>query len=326
MREPLPATALKWDLNPDRYHILTDRIAQSAAPFRPFHPTARYLVRTEVHVFAFSIAASILLSLYPFLNVMSSLAFYVFHWPDAVDAIRLAITEYFPGELGSILSSYFRFPARIEYVSLILLLFTANGIFEPLEVALNRAWGVTKDRSYLKNQILSFLLIFLCGGVALASFLLTAKVMGPHLDAGGPAPRWLIILTFRVVAVIMTMLALFLTYWLLPNCYVPVRRIAPVACLVGLALTGLQYSAVFLWTWIIAKMKHDYGPFAHSASIILFSFLASLIVLAGAEWSARRPYDGLQAVEPGNARLPAGDPVQPEAKDPPEPQPPGFSL
>ena len=36
-------------------------------------------------------------------------------------------------------------------------------------------------------------------------------------------------------------------------------------------------------------MKHDYGPFAHSASIILFTFVASMIVLAGAEWSARRP-------------------------------------
>ena len=27
---------------------------------------------------------------------------------------------------------------------MLLLLFTANGIFEPLEVALNRVWGITK--------------------------------------------------------------------------------------------------------------------------------------------------------------------------------------
>ena len=28
---------------------------------------------------------------------------------------------------------------------MLLLLFTANGIFEPLEVALNRAWGVSEE-------------------------------------------------------------------------------------------------------------------------------------------------------------------------------------
>jgi membrane protein len=281
-------------LSPGRFQILTDRVTQGADRFRPFRPTARYLARTEVHVFGFSIAASVLLSLYPFLNVMASLAFYVFKWPAAVDAIRFTITEYFPGELGYILSSYFKFPQKIEYVSIVLLLFTANGIFEPLEVALNRAWGVTKDRSYLKNQILSFLLILLCGGLALASFLLTAmnrEFMAKH-GIKGVAADWLLIVIFRLIAVTMTMLALFLTYWLLPNCHVPVRRIAPMAFVVGLALTGLQYTAVLLWTWIIAKMGHDYGPFSHSASIILFSFLASMIVLAGAEWSARRPEQG----------------------------------
>jgi membrane protein len=265
---------------------------QPSPRIRPFHRTARYLARTEVHVFGFSIAASVLLSLFPFLNVMASLAKYVFKWDAALTAIQFAITDYFPGELGVILASYFHYPKRIEFVSIILLLFTANGIFEPLEVALNRAWGITKDRSYVKNQLLSFLLILLCGGLALASFLLTAmnqEFMVKLFGAGGSVPRWLTVLLFRLVAIPMTMLALFLSYWLLPNCRVPVKRIAPVAFIVGLALTALQYTAVLLWQWIIAKMHHDYGPFAHSASIILFSFLAAMIVLAGAEWSARPP-------------------------------------
>ena len=184
---------------------------------------------------------------------------------------------------------------------MLLLLFTANGIFEPLEVALNRAWGITRDRSYIKNQLLSFLLILLCGRLALASFLLTAmnrhymvKVFGP----GEPVPRWVTIVVFRLIAIPMIILALFLTYWLLPNCRVPVRRIAPVAFVVGLVLTALQYTALFSWDWIIAKMKHDYGPFEHSCSIILFSFAAAMIVLAGAEWSARPEQEDLKpAVE-----------------------------
>jgi uncharacterized BrkB/YihY/UPF0761 family membrane protein len=258
--------------------------------FRPLRPTVRYLARPEVHVFGFSVAASVLLSLFPFLYVMVSLCTYAFKWPAAVAAIRFAIADYFPGELGGLLTSYLHYPKRVEFVSIILLLFTANGIFEPLEVALNRAWGITGDRSYIKNQMLSFLLILLCGGLALASFLLTAmnqEFLGKLFGTDAPVPRWITIVIFRLIAIPMTMLALFLTYWLMPNCRVPVRRIVPVAFVVGLGLTALQYTAVLLWKWIIAKMKNDYGPFAHSSSIILFSFLAAMIVLAGAEWSAR---------------------------------------
>jgi len=55
-----------------------------------------------------------------------------------------------------------------QLVSILLLLFTANGIFEPLEVALNRAWN-TVNRSYLKNQIVSLGLIFACGTLAMIS-------------------------------------------------------------------------------------------------------------------------------------------------------------
>ena len=254
-------------------------------------PTARYLSRTEVHTYGFSIAASVLLSLFPFLNVMVSICTYALNWRTGAAAIQIAIVDYFGSDLGGILKNnlYFRFP-KIEIVSMILLLFTANGIFEPLEVALNRAWGVTKDRSYIKNQLLSFLLILLCGGLALASFMLAGwnrEYMGKVFGPGQPVPQWITIVVFRLIAIPMIMLALFLTYWLLPNCRVPVRRVARVAFVVGLALTVLQYTALLSWNWIIVKMKHDYGPFEHSASIILFSFLAAMIVLAGAEWSAR---------------------------------------
>jgi membrane protein len=278
-------------LVPSRFQLLTARVTEGAVRLRPLRSTADYLARTEVHAFGFAIAASVLLSLFPFLNVIASIALYVFKWKAAVEAIQSFIMDYFPGELGTILASYFHYPNKVEFVSIILLMFTANGIFEPLEVALNRAWGVTKDRSYVKNQFLSFLLILLCGGLVLASFLLTTmnrQYVGRHFG-DGMISRLITVVIFRLIAIPMIMLALFLTYWLLPNCRVPVRRIAPVACVAGLALTALQYIAVLLWTWIIDKMHHDYGPFAHSASVIFFSFLAAMIVLAGAEWSARRP-------------------------------------
>ena len=53
------------------------------------------------------------------------------------------------------------------------------------------------------------------------------------------------------------------------------------------ALRAGQYLILITWPWLLAKLKTEAGPFLHSSSIILWSFCAALIVLAGAEWSAR---------------------------------------
>jgi uncharacterized BrkB/YihY/UPF0761 family membrane protein len=151
-------------------------IARIEVGTRPWRPTIRYLSQTEVHVYALSIGASVLLSFFPFLIVMLTLIRNVFHFQAAENALVLALGDYFPGNLGEfIIRNLTKVNhGRYQVTSFLLLLFTANGIFEPLEVALNRAWGVEKNRSYLRNQILSLFLILLCGGLALGSVLLTA--------------------------------------------------------------------------------------------------------------------------------------------------------
>jgi hypothetical protein len=45
------------------------------------------------------------------------------------------------------------------------------------------------------------------------------------------------------------------------------------------------------------SVKSEYGPFDYSASIVIFSLLTALLVLAGAEWSARKPVVKTPAVD-----------------------------
>jgi len=106
--------------------------------------------------------------------VIASFCRYVLHWRGAEQAIYLALNDYFPGELANFLKRNLAIQGRLQLTSMVLLLFTANGIFEPLEVALNRAWGVTVNRSYVKNQVISLALIMACGALALLSLMLTA--------------------------------------------------------------------------------------------------------------------------------------------------------
>jgi len=84
-----------------------------------------------------------------------------------------------------------------------------------------------------------------------------------------------------------SMAILFLVYWLLPNLKVPALKIAPAAILVGRVLEVMKYVNVLTWPWLRARLQREYGPFVYSVSIVLWSFLAAMVVLAGAEWSAR---------------------------------------
>ena len=252
-----------------------------------WRPTLHYLMETEAHVYALAISASVLLAFYPFVMVMISLCRDVLHWPAAEQAISLALKDFFAGEQGDFIvrNLYAYSIPKLHLTSMLLLLFTANGIFEPLEVALNRAWGVTQNRSYVKNQAVSLGLIFACGCLGLVSLMLTA--LGSQLapDSGWMAD-FMQSMFFKMAAVPVSILALFLVYWLLPNRKVDPKRVAPVAILVGLALEAFKYVNLLVAPLLSTKFNNEYKVFRHSVTIIVLSFVAALIVLAGAHWTA----------------------------------------
>lgn len=269
----------------------------SGAPghFKRFRPTLHYLMETEVHVYALAVAASVLLSFYPFLIVVLSFCHNVLGWPAAVEAIYFALNDFFPAELGDFLKRNIPLRGKLQYTSMVLLLFTANGVFEPLEVALNRALGVKQNRSYLKNQLVSLGMIFACGALALLSLMLTAlnqEWVGQWTGSYQRFGLWLDILFFKLAAVPISILALFLIYWKLPNRQIPAARAARVAILVGLALEALKYVDLVVWPLLFDKLRREYGVFHNSVTILLWSFIAALVILAGAHWSA---HEDLQA-------------------------------
>jgi len=239
-------------------------------------PAARYLMRTEVHVYAFAVSAGMLLSFFPFLIVMLSLCQHVLHWKAAVNAIYYALDDYFPDAFGHFLRRNFEVTVAsrggLQVVSLVLLFFTASGIFVPLEVALNRIWRCPDNRSYFKNQLIGLGLTFACGALILVSTTLTA--LNNQF--------------FKLAAVPMSMLLLFLIYWLLPNCKIKPAGIIPAAVVVGLLLELLKYVNLLTWPYLREKLAMEYGPFVYTVTIILWGFVASMVILAGAEWSARR--------------------------------------
>src|ERR1041385_993899 len=248
-------------------------------------PTFRYWMETEVHAFAFSIAANVLLGFFPFLIVSVSLSRLFFNGQTTIAAIDFALRDYFPNALGEFLSKNIPQQPMTDWFALALLLFSSNGIFVPLEVALNKVWGIQKNRSYLHNQLVSLALIFSCGALALLSLGITELRVGS--TSGLKIELWTSIVFFKLAAVPLTSLILFLIYRYLPNGRPPLGRVMAAAIGVGILLEGLKYLNVLLWPSLDARMQREYGVFRYSATILFVSFFASMLVLAGAEWAAR---------------------------------------
>jgi YihY family inner membrane protein len=241
-------------------------------------------MQTEVHVFAFSIAANVLLSFFPFLIVCVSLGGLVFHRGTVVGALEMAFRDFFPTAMGDFLQRNVPYSEPIGLLSLFILLFSANGIFEPLEVALNHVWGIHKNRSFLRNQLVSLILIFGCGTLALLSLTLAAIRYNPYAN---PVERVVATGFYKAAAVPLTVLALYIIYRYLPNGRPPVKRVLPAAIVVGALLEALKTINSFVWPAFDAKLQHEYGVFRYSATLIFLSFLTSMLVLGGAEWAAR---------------------------------------
>lgn len=260
----------------------------------------RFLFQTEVHVYSFAVAANILISFFPFLVAMMLLCRFVLHWQAAVQVILHTVNDYFPEGFGVNFPYYLQAGSgthKFSWLSVLLLLFTANGIFVPLEVAFNRIWHVEENRSFLRNQIVSLGLIFVCGALELASLsattlnvqFLTSKFgvrgLGAELQS----------IALKFTALPLTMLMISLIYWLLPNAKIPLRRVAPAAIAVSVLLEVAKYLNIATWPWLRAKLLSEVPPFVQSISILLWSFVATLIILAGAEWSARASLERLDS-------------------------------
>ncbi len=259
--------------------------------------TVRYLMRTEVHTFAFSVAANAILSFFPFVVLLMTLIRRVFRSPGMYEVVLQMLRDYIPAGQDFVIRNLnamagARHPTQIA--SLVILLVTSSGIFLPLEVALNRIWGFQENRSYLGNQLISLGLAFWCGVLAMISIGMTAgnvALMEFLLRGHGTFfVRMVGFLLMKVFAIGASIAIFFLVYWALPNGRVPVRSVLPTALIMGLLFEALKYAYILALPWL--NFAEVYGPFSLSVTLMFWAFLSGLLLLTGAHLSAYRHVQG----------------------------------
>lgn len=253
--------------------------------------TLRYLLRTEVHTFAFSVAANAILSFFPFVLLLMTLIRRVFHSPLMYDVVVQLLRDFLPAGQDFVIRNLNALVAarqRAQVVSLLILLVTSTGIFMPLEVALNRIWRFPENRSYFRNQLISLGLTFSCGVLALLSIALTAgnvELLRSSLHSHGIfVVRLAGFVTMKAFAIAASIAIFFLIYWLLPNGKVSASAVLPTAVILGLLSETLKYAYILALPRL--NFQEVYGPFALSVSLMFWAFLSGLLLLTGAHLSA----------------------------------------
>ncbi|HEX7728003.1 MAG TPA: YihY/virulence factor BrkB family protein [Terracidiphilus sp.] len=252
-----------------------------------------YLLDSEVHTFAFSVAANAIISFIPFIILLYTLAHSLFHSPDMALVIDEMVRYFLPSNQKFVADTLERTASHhgIQWLSLVMILVSCTGIFLPLEVALNQAWGVTKSRNYIMNQLVAFGLAILMVLLGMGSVLLaTAQraVLGfiffGHTDN---VIYWSISYVWLAISTgIASIIFFFSIYWLLPNRRIPPRKVLRTSIITG--IVWLLSKNVFVAILPHMDLSALYGPFYVSVGLLFWAYTSGLILFAGAQFSVAR--------------------------------------
>jgi membrane protein len=254
----------------------------------------RYMARTEVHTYAFSVAANAILCLFPFIVLLLTISRNIFHSRSMEQIVGDMMKNLLPVGQDFVMRNMqlLTHPRKdAQFFSVVMLLITSTGVFLPLEVALNRVWGVRRNRSYLHNQAVSLGLALAVGVLAMASVASTASqqtilswIFLNHTD--NFVFRFISYGFLRLCAGLASILLFFLIYWVLPYRKIPARAVLPTAVVIGLLWQLAKVLYIRALPWL--DFQSIYGPFYISVGLMMWAFISGLLLLAGAHFSATR--------------------------------------
>jgi YihY family inner membrane protein len=228
----------------------------------------------------------------------------VFHSTMMVNVVDAMVNYFLPANQDFVATSLDKVAIAasrhgVQAFSLIMILVACTGIFLPLEVALNQAWGVTKSRNYLHNQVIAFGLAILMVALGMGSILVNAiardvlTVMFVHqtnikifdfvLHFAYQGTSFILLAATTGVA---SVLFFFSIYWLLPNRKVPWRHVLRTSVYTGIIWLVAKY--IFEAVLPHMHLADLYGRFYVSVGLLFWAYISGLILFAGAQFSVAR--------------------------------------
>jgi membrane protein len=244
--------------------------------------------------YAASVAYYALLSLFPFFLLVLSIVGNA----TADEANRLAVVNfiltYFPTRFEFLthqLDAFRQTRVQLGIGGSIGLIWAAMGVFSAISSAVNHAWGVEKQRSYLRHKLFSFLML-IAAGVLLLGVLLILSVVQlaeaswfPAVAERLPLLRALTGLALRYATTAMLILVVGLVFYFVPNAQVRFRDVWVGALVTGLLLKG----GALGFSWYVRDMSRFTEINGSIAAVVVFLvwvYVSAVILLYGVEMTA----------------------------------------
>ena len=240
-----------------------------------------------------SIAFYALLSLFPFLLLVVSVLGAVTADEPSRQATLDFVLRYFPTRLefvSSQITALQRTQVPLGVMGGLALIWASLGFFSAISSAVNSAWRVEKQRSYLSHKLVAFLMlaascallvitlvVFSASQVVGATWFATVAGRFPWLmELRGLGVSWAA--TFALIV------AVGLVFYFVPNAKVRFRDVW-----VGAVLTGLLWRAAFAgFAWYVRDMSrfNVHGSIGAVVVFLLWVYVSAVILLYGVEFTA----------------------------------------
>lgn len=257
---------------------------------------AKALVRGPDLTYASSIAYYALLSLFPCLLILLAVLGTVTSGDEARRLIEALVRRTFPARVDFVTTSLDGLArSRLEFGVLggVTTVWASLGVFRALSAAVNSAWRVERQPSYLKHQLIAFAMLVAAGVLLLGALVLTSltaivrAAWFPLLVARVPALAGLTVLTSAVYQAMPTLLFILIVgfvFYFVPNTSVALRDVW-----LGAVLTGLLWRLAlggFSWYLRDPARLSVHGSVATVVAFLLWVYVSALILLYGVEFTA----------------------------------------
>ena len=242
------------------------------------------------------IALSALMSLFPFLILVTALAGFLFGSTQLADEVASIVLQMWPTEVASPIAGEIRrvlLGARSDLLTIgvaLAIYFASSGI-ESLRIGLNRAYGVSESRSWwiLRLESIGYVLIAAVGLLVLSFLVVLAPLIFASAVRYVPLlePLWFMFNFLRIaVASIVLIVALVIVHKWLPAGQRQLLIITPgivvtlVLWLIAGELFG-DYLARFAYTYVTY-----YAGLASAMIALVFLYVIATIFIFGGELNA----------------------------------------
>jgi membrane protein len=244
--------------------------------------------------FASSIAYYALLSLFPFLLLVFSILGSVTADPADRGAILEFILRYFPRQFEFVttqMDALQQSRIQLGVAGSLLMVWAAMGVFGAITSAVNHAWGVEKQPSYLKHKLISFVMLVAASLLLLLGLLLVSAVNVVEARwfavVAVRAPRLAFLHHFAVRwgTTTVFIMVVGLIFYFVPNAKVRFRDVWVGAVVTGLAWRG----ALAGFSWYVkdlTRFSNIHGSIAAVVVFLVWIYISAVLLLYGVEVTA----------------------------------------